>query len=146
MNAEFWNQRWQSNQIAFHEGEVNSLLREHIRELALFPGERVLVPLCGKTRDIHWLLSQGQKVVGVELVTSAVEQLFAELSLEPRISQAGPLRLYQAENLDVYAGDVFELSTAVVGQVDAIYDRAALVAPAGRPASEVRQAFDRNQR
>ncbi len=128
MNAEFWNERWRSNQIAFHEGEANSLLREHFRELALFPGERVLVPLCGKTRDIHWLLSVGQKVVGIELVESAVEQLFAELSLEPSISQAGPLKLYQAENLHVFAGDVFELSSASVGPVDAIYDRAALVA------------------
>ncbi len=34
------------------------------------------MPLCGKTRDIWWLLESGYRVVGAELSRVAVEQLF----------------------------------------------------------------------
>ena len=38
------------------------------------------------------------------------------------------LRRYSAENIDIFTGDVFDLTTNILGSVDAIYDRAALVA------------------
>ncbi|MEQ9363634.1 MAG: thiopurine S-methyltransferase, partial [Leptospirales bacterium] len=128
MKTEYWFQKWERNQIAFHEGEANSLLQAHFQRLALKAGARIFLPLCGKTRDIPWLLTKGHRVVGAELVEGAVERLFHELEIEPRVSEAGKLRRYQAANLDVFAGDIFELSGEVLGAVDAVYDRAALVA------------------
>jgi thiopurine S-methyltransferase len=56
MDTSFWHQKWQDNQIAFHEGEANPALVRHFPLLRLSPGARVFVPLCGKSRDIHWLL------------------------------------------------------------------------------------------
>ena len=38
------------------------------------------------------------------------------------------MRRYSAENIDLFAGDLFELSGERLGPVDAVYDRAALVA------------------
>jgi len=58
----------------------------------------------------------------------AIEQLFAELGLKPAISQAGKLEHYRAANLDVFVGDLFDLTREQLGKVAAVYDRAALVA------------------
>lgn len=128
MDAEFWHRKWANNDIGFHEDAVNPLLVKHFPALALGQGQRVFLPLCGKTLDIHWLLSNGYRVVGVELSQLAVEQLFAELGAEPAISTCGAARRYATRDLDVLVGDIFDVSSPLLGPVDAIYDRAALVA------------------
>lgn len=128
MDASFWHDRWQSNRIAFHLDEANPLLVHYFSRLQLPAGCRVFVPLCGKTRDIGWLLTQGYSVAGAELVETAVVQLFADLDVEPRVREYGPLKHYQAPALDIWVGDVLELTPELLGNVDAVYDRAALVA------------------
>lgn len=128
MEAGFWHAKWEKGEIGFHQDDVNPLLLEHFGELALAPGSRVFVPLCGKTRDIRWLLASGHRVAGAELSRVAVEQLFAEMDLAPSVSQVGPLTRFAAENIDIYSGDIFELTGGALGQVAAVYDRAALVA------------------
>lgn len=128
MEPDFWHRKWENNEIGFHEGKVNPLLVKHFPALALAEGKRVFVPLCGKTLDIHWLLSRDYRVAGAELSQLAVEQLFAELGVEPEITPCGPLRRYSADGVDIFVGDIFELSPEALGPVDAIYDRAALVA------------------
>lgn len=128
MDANFWLQRWNKNQIGFHEEAPNRLLTEYWARLELPAASRVFLPLCGKTRDIGWLLGQGYRVVGAELSQDAVEQLFGSLGLTAQVSTAGALRRYDAGELTVFAGDFFELSAERLGPVDAIYDRAALVA------------------
>ena len=128
MHPEFWHDRWQTNKIAFHEKNGNPLLVKHLDVLALAPGARVFVPLCGKTLDIGRLLSQGFRVVGVELVESAIVQLFDELGITPQISRDGALTCYRADHLDIFVGDFFGLSETVLGPVDAVFDRAAYVA------------------
>lgn len=128
MDASFWHQRWEKNEIAFHEQEANPLLVTYFKRLSLAKGSRVFVPLCGKTLDIAWLLSNGYRVAGAELSKLAIEQLFAELGVEPKISRMGEVDHWIADNLDIFVGDIFGLSGKVLGPVDAIYDRAALVA------------------
>jgi thiopurine S-methyltransferase len=88
--------------------------------------------LCGKTRDFAWLLAQGYRVVGAELSELAIQDLFQDLAVVPEISTVGPLIHYRADNIDIFVGDIFNVSAATLGRVNAIYDRAALVAlPAG---------------
>ena len=89
---------------------------------------RVFLPLCGKTRDIHWLLSHGYRVSGSELSKIAVEQLFSELGIEPNITAIDQISRYSSNNVDIFVGDIFSLSRGILGQIDAIYDRAALAA------------------
>lgn len=72
MNEAFWHERWARNEIGFHLGEVNPYLLRHWPSLALPNGARVLVPLCGKSLDMAWLVEQGFTVVGVELSEKAV--------------------------------------------------------------------------
>jgi thiopurine S-methyltransferase len=52
MDATFWHQRWDNNDIAFHENETNPQLIKHFDALSLAKGSRVLLPLCGKSLDI----------------------------------------------------------------------------------------------
>jgi thiopurine S-methyltransferase len=128
MDQTFWLQRWQTNNIAFHKSDANPLLVKYFDTLALAKNSRVFLPLCGKTRDIAWLLAEGYRVAGAELVEMAVEQLFQELGVEPEISKIGAVRLYRAAAIDIFVGNIFDLSSQILGAVDAIYDRAALIA------------------
>lgn len=128
MDATFWHQRWEQRIIGFNEKAVNPLLIAHFPKLDLAAGSRVFVPLCGKTIAIGWLLAQGYQVVGVELSEMAIHELFAELDVAPTIETDGALTRFSAENLDIFVGDFFALSAETLGTVNAIYDRAALVA------------------
>lgn len=128
MDAGFWHQRWEKNEIAFHESKANPLLVKHFNVLSLAEGRRIFVPLCGKTLDISWLLSNGYRVAGAELSQIAIEQLFMELGVQPETSTVGEVKRRSANNLDIFVGDIFALSRKILGPVDGIYDRAALVA------------------
>ena len=128
MQTEFWQQLWAKNEIAFHESQPNELLVKYFKRLDLHAGNRVFLPLCGKTLDIAWLLSQKIHVLGAELSKTAVQQLFSELGLEPTTTNCGTFTRYTAQNIDIFVGDIFDLSAKDLGAVDAIYDRAALVA------------------
>jgi thiopurine S-methyltransferase len=128
MEASFWHERWENNQIGFHGSTAHPLLVKHFSALELAEGSRVFLPLCGKTRDIAWLLSQGYAVAGAELSEIAITQLFEELQLSPHITDLGKLKHYQAADIDIFVGDIFDLRAEALGLVHAIYDRAALVA------------------
>lgn len=128
MDPSFWHQRWEKNEIGFHESKANPLLIRHFHELTSAKGRRVFVPLCGKTLDISWLLSRGCRVAGVELSQLAIEQLFIDLGMQPEIATVGNVEQWSANNLDIFVGDIFAVSNNMLGPVDAVYDRAALVA------------------
>lgn len=128
MDHDFWHRKWADKQIGFHEGEVNGLLAAYFDTLAIPAGGRIFLPLCGKTRDIAWLLNQGYQVAGAELSADAVDQLFDELGVTPEVTELAPVKKYSAPGIDVLVGDIFTVTGAILGSVDAIYDRAALVA------------------
>lgn len=130
IDAKFWHERWEKNEIPFHEAKPHPFLVKFFGRLGLKKGTRVFVPLCGKTLDIGWLMRQGCRVAGAELSEIAVKQLFAELGLEPKVenSPAGAGKCYRAKGIDIFVGDIFKVTRQRLGPVDAIYDRAALVA------------------
>lgn len=128
MEADFWHQKWARGEIGFHRDEVNPHLLKHVDQLKLKQGSRVFLPLCGKTRDIAYLLGCGYVVLGVELSELAICELFAELSVVPQITQLGSFVRYSGNGLTIFVGDLFQLDSEMLGAIDAIYDRAALVA------------------
>jgi len=128
MDPEFWQQRWRDGQIGFHQDEPNALMVQHFTAAFAKAGDRVFVPLCGKTRDIDWLMKQGFRVAGAELSALAVEQLFDDLNVEPEMTELGDLTRYRGSGIDIFVGDIFDLSAETLGSVDVIYDRAAFVA------------------
>ena len=136
MDAEFWHARWQENHIGFHLQETNPLLVRYWPVPRTAPGDNILVPLCGKSLDMLWLLDQGYRVTGVEISRIAVEAFFAENSLVPDIDQAGAFTRYRCDELNILCGDFFSLARNTAGDIAAVYDRASLIAlpPAMRAA------------
>lgn len=128
MQANFWHQKWEKNQIGFHLPEANPLLIKYFSALKLKQGARIFLPLCGKSLDIAWFLIQGYQVAGAELSAIAIEDLFRSLNLTPKITQKNAITHYSAPNIDMFVGDIFDITPSMLGKVDAIYDRAALVA------------------
>lgn len=126
MEPEFWNERWKAGQIAFHEGRPNDLLEGHLDVLG--DDRRVLVPLCGKAVDLAFLAARGHQVVGVELVEDAVAAFFAEQGLNPTVVRDFGFIRYSAGAITILCGDVFETTAGLLGPIDALYDRAALIA------------------
>lgn len=128
MQEQFWLDKWKTNQIGFHQQQVNEFLAKYIDKLSLQKNSRIFVPLCGKSLDMHWLLDQGFRVVAVELSELAVEELIKSLNLPFEEIPNQHLRHFHHPQIDIFNGDIFQLTQPLLGDVDAIYDRAALVA------------------
>ncbi|MGB5261275.1 MAG: thiopurine S-methyltransferase [Gammaproteobacteria bacterium] len=127
MDPDFWHERWQANQIGFHQHETNEFLERYWHALGL-GGGRILVPLCGKSLDMLWLQHQGHAVAGIEISPLAVEAFFRESGLHPVRTEGTGHSRWSADAIDVYCGDFFALNTDDIGAIDGFYDRAALVA------------------
>lgn len=140
MKAEFWHERWQENKIGFHRDEVNTYLKDNWHKLGVTPhsGEKnksgvrapatVFVPLCGKSIDVCWLLEQGYRVEAVELSPIAVKALIEEQALTAEYAKKEAWEIWQGEGFRIWCGDYFALTPELLGPVDAVYDRAALIA------------------
>lgn len=128
MNPDFWHQRWQDNQIGFHQDAPTPLLLKHWPALGIAPDARVFVPLAGKSLDMAWLAAQGHRVLGVELSKLAVEQFFAENSLDPDVRESVHGTHFVAGGIEIVCGDAFALDDAALRDCGAVFDRAALIA------------------
>lgn len=102
MKPAFWLEKWERNEIGFHQHEINNHLQAYWQHLKLKPGSPVLVPLCGKSSDMLWLCGQGHNVLGVEISAIAVRDFFQENALNPNISQQGPFKRWETEGLTIY--------------------------------------------
>ncbi len=135
MDPEFWHERWQKNELGFHQDGINAHLQRVWPTLGLDPAARIFVPLCGKSRDMLWLAGQGHKIVGVEISPIAVEAFFNENQLTPTKSVETSFTRWQAGEISLLLGDFFQLEPRHIEPVGGVYDRASLVAlpPAMRP-------------
>ncbi|MCF7983879.1 MAG: thiopurine S-methyltransferase [Thiohalocapsa sp.] len=142
MKPEFWQQRWQRGEIGWHAEEFNRHLTEHWSRLGAPAGGRVLVPLCGKSLDMLWLAGRGHRVLGVELSDIAAAAFFEDNGLSPAVTDEPPFRRYRVDELEILAGDFFDLDSSQAQGISAVYDRAALIAlpPQMRPAYAERLA------
>jgi thiopurine S-methyltransferase len=128
MRPEFWHQRWRTGQIGFHQSAVDHSLRRHWCALGLAsPSCRVFVPLCGKSLDLLWLREQGHFVAGVEISATALESFCLENGVPARRRTLARFDVYEAANLQLFRGDFFALTRELIGEIGAIYDRAALI-------------------
>ena len=105
MSSEFWAERWARKEIGFHQRSINDYLQRYWGRLAVPANARVLVPLCGKTLDMHWLREQGHCVIGVEVVRSAVAEFFDEWGVEAKITNEGGFERWQAAGIELLCGD-----------------------------------------
>ena len=127
-----WLSRWQEGRIGFHQDEANELLIRFWPRLIPEPSVSVLVPLCGKSRDMTWLHQRGHAVLGVELTKIACTAFFEEQGFPYVVESTGSHELYvgtgEAEGIRIFCGDLFTLPPQMVSTVGAWYHRAAIVA------------------
>lgn len=129
MDVDYWLDSWDKGEIGFNQSKSNPLMKEYIHRLELKKGATIFVPLCGKSIDMRWLLEAGYQVVGVEISQLAVESFFSESGLAYTSTNAeSGVRIYRGEQVSVLQGDFFALSARDIGRVDAIYDKASMVA------------------
>jgi thiopurine S-methyltransferase len=124
MEKDFWIERWELQQIGFHQNEVNPYLERHGDHLS----GRVFVPLCGKSHDMTWLAAQGAEVLGVELSPIAARAYFDESGIKAACRPFGKFESHEAEGLRILCGDFFDLTQEDVKDVNAVYDRASMIA------------------
>ncbi|BES72813.1 thiopurine S-methyltransferase [Marinobacter nanhaiticus D15-8W] len=128
MEHEFWHARWKHQEIGFHEGTVNRYLHDHWPEMVQTGTETVLVPLCGKAKDMWWLYDRGHPVLGIELSPIACKDFFEEAETKALVQPAQPFIRYIHDELQLWCGDFFQLVPDDVEHVRLVYDRAALIA------------------
>lgn len=128
MDHNFWLERWQKSEIGFHQPKVQPALKMHWPRLALPHDATVLVPLCGKSVDMSWLAAQGHRVIGAELSQRAIDAFFSEQGVTPKSKTSGSFEVRSAAGVELWCGDFFALEGQSLPKIDAVYDRAALVA------------------
>lgn len=123
--TENWKARWEQGRIGWHEASGNKALHQYWPKPG--NGERVLVPLCGKSPDLLWLANQGYKVTGIELSEIAVRAFFKEANLKFDLNQSGELMIFECLKpaITLVCGDYFKYSDEPFA---ALYDRASLIA------------------
>lgn len=148
MTPDFWHNKWQSKKIGFNQQQPNPLLQTYLPSLNVSANDAVFVPLCGKSIDMVWLAEQQLNVVGVELVEQAVIEFFDENERQAIVHThpTNPnLKSYQANyqhtTITIWVGDIFELTADDIGEIQATYDRAALVALSDQAPDYLRQRY-----
>lgn len=126
MSNQLWQQMWKDNQIAFHQSNITPLLQRHFLSLNLRKPSRILVPLCGKSLDMTWLMNMGHHVVGIELSPIAIKTYFSELGVKPKRDRIGKFIRWRHGNCELWCGDVFDLSTLNLQRDHLLYDNASL--------------------
>lgn len=128
MEHGFWHRRWANKEIGFHQKETNAWLRQYWSVLGAQGRCGVLVPLCGKSKDMLWLREQGHSVIGVELSDIACRDFFNEMGAAVAATQGPIFNTRELDGIRLLCGDFFKLSAADIEGVSAVYDRAALIA------------------
>lgn len=129
-----WSSRWNDGRIGFHRTKVTAVLIDNVKTLTKGKaGQRIVVPLCGKSLDMLWLADQGHNVVGIEAVPQACEEFFKESNLEYAVTEVPGIadgKLYKSGcgRIQIYCCDIFLLNENILGQYDVILDRGSLVA------------------
>jgi thiopurine S-methyltransferase len=123
-----WLKFWENNETNWHGDRITQELVEYFELFELEPRDKVFVPLCGKSLDMLYIMNQGFSVVGVEISEIGVRQFFSENNLAYKITKVDDFDLYSTENLEIYCGDFFALTSKHLNNVKSVFDRKSLIA------------------
>ncbi|XP_068787810.1 thiopurine S-methyltransferase [Struthio camelus] len=134
VTEEEWLQKWETGKTGFHKEQGHPLLQKYLDVLLNGrSGLRIFFPLCGKAVEMKWLADMGHRVVGAEISEQALKEFFTERGVPyreepvPGISGAKMLQSMSG-NISLYCCSIYDLSSAIVGKFDGVWDRGALVA------------------
>ncbi|WP_420148035.1 thiopurine S-methyltransferase [Spirosoma sp.] len=125
MEEIFWFNSWEVNRNhpGFFRQDIHPYIIKYLTPFSL-EGKSVFVPLCGKSLDLLYFSHFAFRVVGVEISERTVQQFFAETKRSyKRIGNR-----FISGNLTIFCCDFFGLTSADLGAIDVVYDRASLAA------------------
>lgn len=125
MDSQYWQHKWETGDILFHQSLVHPYLIKHFSEVS---HRKVMVPLCGKSKDMFWLYSQGHEVVGIELSPIACQSFFIENQIPFEKQTFDEWTLFRSDRIAIWCGDFFRVPQKAWEGCTSIYDRAALIA------------------
>lgn len=132
MEREFWLERWRTGQTGWHQDDGHAFLPRWWPVLEARAGvprfRRAFVPLCGASPDMLWLRARGTAVVGVDLSPLALRTFFEDAGLAAAVNRVCLFERWSADDVELLAGDFFDVDAESIGTFDAVYDRAALIA------------------
>jgi len=134
-----WKDLWEKGIFPWHKDGINPKLEKYWSILLQAAGKskpeecRFFVPLCGKTKDLLFLRSQGFQVIGCEGVHQACTDFFTENSINDmeKVELEPGMTSYSTKDgkLKIIGGDYFKLTPNLLGgKVDCVWDRGSLVA------------------
>lgn len=128
MDPDFWLERWEKGETGWHRDDVHPALIANFQSLALPPRSRILVPLCGAAHDMAWIAAQGHEVIGVELSRKGLEAFLAHNKVRHVVTEDYGFRCYMGGRYQLLCGDFFAVPDEIFASIDAVYDRASLIA------------------
>eukprot|EP00057_Strongylocentrotus_purpuratus_P032828 XP_788998.2 PREDICTED: probable thiopurine S-methyltransferase [Strongylocentrotus purpuratus] len=135
-----WEAAWYEGDCKDANREVSKWLKEHSDKLTGGKTNcRILVPMCGATRDMQWLIDEGHEVIGLELVDKALHLFLDRHRINYTTSQVPSVndgKCYKSKDkkLALYRCDIFEMDMSLIGKVDCVWDCGAMtdIPPAER--------------
>jgi len=129
--VQYWQARWATGQSQWHKAEPQQNLLKYMDTLTHGnDNTKFFLPLCGKAGDLMHLYKAGHTVTGVEGVPFVVEQFFRENKLDFVKTSMPDIQGWKFQTKDtkltIYACDFFSLTSEMVGQIDAVWDRGSL--------------------
>lgn len=133
MTLNDWVTQWDKGRTKFHRPSVHPMLDKHVDLLVDGKDKpRCFLPLCGKSIDLKWLLDRGYDVVGCEIAEIGIKQFFEEHSIAYKTETVEGIggTVYKGVDKDIaiYACDFFKLTSAIIGEIDCIWDRGSMAA------------------
>ncbi len=128
MSNQLWKAKWKRNDISFHQPVINPLLQQYLSTLNLYAGDRLLIPLCGKSVDMDWLSQSGFRVTGIEISEIAIKAYFDALQVSPAKQRHGCFTRWSYQNVEIWCGDIFDLTMMDLSNIKVLYDNASLTA------------------
>ncbi len=122
---EYWLQQWSMKNINFHQDQIEPFLQRYLPEIEK---TTVLMPLCGKSKDILFFTQKGHSVIGIEISEAACDTFFLENGIKFSRENIENFIVYRSDSITIYCGDFFNVKPEFMSSVSIVYDRAALIA------------------
>lgn len=128
MEISYWKSRWRKGNTGWHLDHVFPPLTKLWPTLSVPKDATVMVPLCGKSQDLQWLADQGHHVIGVEASSQAIEEFIAASPESFTRTKRYGYIIFYSPSLALWQGNFLTFPDQAVENIDAIYDKASLVA------------------
>ncbi|XP_075069228.1 thiopurine S-methyltransferase isoform X2 [Mixophyes fleayi] len=134
LTEEDWKKKWETRNIGFHEKNIHPLLAEFLNEMLNSRTQlNIFFPFCGKAVDMKWLADMGHNIVGADISELGLKEFFEEHNVayvEEPVTGIPGAKVFKSTsgNISLYCCNIFHVSDSLIGTVDGIWDRGALVA------------------